>query len=120
LEQLSARRREIVVLRFQEAMAFFELIVLVNGVEINRAYVVELARQIGNHLWQIGAGRIDIASWRDLLALQLQTQGFFERDLVRCELTQIDSITAGGVFGEVVDLQLSLGLGEPALPAPIL
>src|SRR2546428_11124903 len=80
-------------------MAFFELIVLVNGVEINRAYVVELARQIGNQLWQIGAGRIDIASWRDLLALQLQAQGFFERDLVRRELTQIDSITAGGGFG---------------------
>ena len=48
VEQFAARICEIVILPFEEFVAFLELVVLMDGIEIDRAHVVELATKIGN------------------------------------------------------------------------
>ena len=55
IEQFAARIGEIVVLSFEKFVAFVELVVLLHGIEIDRAHVVELAREISDdsrNLWR--------------------------------------------------------------------
>ena len=53
---------EVVVLLFEETVALLEFVVLLDGVEIDRPHVVELAGQIGDDRFELGC--IDFSGGR--------------------------------------------------------
>ena len=130
----SSSRRDggqIVVLRFEKTVALFELVVFVDGVEIDRAHVVELTSELGDDLRETG---VVVLAWRSdfpgLLArgsvptflvasFQLRVQRFLEREMICLEITQIDLISPVDMFRQVFDLQLQLRLANLLFAAKI-
>ena len=96
VQQLFARGGEIVVLRFEKTVALLEFVVFVDGVEIDRAHVVELTGQLGDDRFELRAIDVGRGSARSVAsgsaigsavgvilgrlaaALQLHAQAFSE------------------------------------------
>ena len=104
-----------------------------DGIEIHRTHVIELARELGDDLLEIR-----LAGWRgDLLralrgqrrrrsstlhwtaSLRDYAQGFLEGKRVAGELTQVDLIPAHHMLDQVPDAQLQLGLADFFLAARV-
>ena len=70
VEQLLARGGEIVVLRLEKTMTLLELVVFLHGIEIHRPHVVELARELADHRFELrgidfcSRGRCPRLVWR--------------------------------------------------------
>ena len=57
IEQFTPRICQVRVLRFEKAMAFFQFIILLDGIEIDRSHAVELTRQLRYQFLKIIIGR---------------------------------------------------------------
>ena len=113
-------------MRFEKLVTLFELVVLMNGIQIHRAHVIQLGSQLGDKLFQIWSGELRRArrcrsSVLELFfALELCTQNFFQCGLISRKPAKINLVTARNVRDEVVDLHLQLRFAHLPLCATIL
>ncbi len=70
VQQLLARIGQVVVLRFEKTITLLEFIVLLDGVEVDRAHVVELAGELGDDRVELGG--IDVGRWLGRRALPVR------------------------------------------------
>jgi len=82
-------------LRFEKFVSLFQLVVLMNSIQIYRAHVVELRPKIRNKLFDMWRGELRQARRRGssalhfVITLQLRAQRFLKRPLVRAKFAQI-------------------------------
>src|SRR5439155_5253441 len=138
IEQLATRIGEIVILRVEKLVSFFQLVVLVNGIEVNRTHVVELRAKIRDDFLKINVAEVDRVlrtRWqirRGFAAIcsiarravdppfRLRAQNFLERGLIDYKRAKINLVAARNMLGEIVDLHLQLRLAHLSLSASIL
>src|ERR1051326_4641595 len=126
IQQLAPRIFKIGVLCLEKLVSFFEFIVLLNGLEIYRAHVIELRAKIGDELLKIGVCKLDrvfrtlgqtrggltttcdIARGALAPPFQLPSQNALERCLICYKPVKIGLVAARDVFREIVDLHLQL------------
>ena len=109
-------------MRFEKTVALLQLVVFVDRVEIHRAHVVELARQLGDDLLEVLLDRpLHGRCFRNrgFALLRNRAQGFLEREGVGGELAQIDLVTPRHVFDKVLNPQLQLRLADFVFAARI-
>ena len=98
---------------------FFQLVVFGDGLEIYRAHGVELSGHLLDHFAQLlfVERRSLVDRFGQSALFYLCAIGFCKSVAIGRELAQIDLITPHDVFGEILDLELHLGLAHFLLAA---
>src|SRR4029077_7625199 len=59
IEQFATRIGKVIILRFEKAVSLFQFVVLMNGIQVHGAHVIELCPKVANQLIEIGVREVD-------------------------------------------------------------